>query len=96
MKYSLATKCIHHRGGLCYFLISAPNECKMCVNFVSADPEIKRKFGAGDRAVVTFYDIIKKDPRYRAMFPQSGTSVQMSLGLYEPGRDELPEDEEQH
>jgi len=92
MKYSLATKCIYHRDGMCYFLVSDPQPCTLCFNFASVDPKLKKELKI-NKPVVTFYDVIMKDSRYRALFPKSGTSVQMSLGSLYSGANELPEDE---
>jgi hypothetical protein len=91
MKYSLASKCIYYRDGMCYFLVSDPQPCNLCFNFVSADPVLKRELKI-HKPVITFYDVIMKDSRYRALFPKSGTSVQMSLGSLYSGSNELPED----
>ena len=93
MKYSVASKCIYYRDGLCYFLASDPQPCTLCFNFASADPQLKKEIRV-NAPVVTFFDLVTKDSRYRALFPKSGTSVQMSLGSLYPGSDELPEDEE--
>ena len=94
MKYSIASKCIYNRGGMCYFLVSDPQPCKLCVNFATADPGLKKELKI-EKALITFYDLIMKDPRYRAMFPTSGTSIQMNL--YSHVRSEkLPEDKEKH
>ena len=68
-------------------------EGSLCFNFASADPQLKRELKI-NKPVVTFYDIIMKDSRYRALFPRTGTSVQMSLGSLYPGTNELPDDEE--
>ncbi len=95
MKYSLASKCIYNRGGMCYFLVSEPQPCSLCFNFVSADPKLKRELKIS-KPVVTFYDLIMSDSRYRALFPQSGTSVQMSLGSLYSGTNKLPENEEEN
>ena len=95
MKFSVASKCIYHRDGLCYFLASDPKPCTLCFNFASADPQLKKELKIS-KPVVTFYDLIIKDSRYRALFPKSGTSVQMSLGSLYSGSNELPEDEEQY
>ena len=92
MKYAIASKCIYYRNGMCYFLISDPQPCKLCVNFVSADPKLKRDLKI-NKPVVTFYDLIVNDPRYRALFPTMGTSIQMSL-YSRP--EKLPEDQEEH
>ncbi len=91
MKYTMASKCIYNRGGMCYFLVSDPKPCTMCVNFVSADPALKRELKI-TKPVVTFYDLLMKDSRYRAMFPKSGSEMQMSLNsrAYE-----LPDDEDE-
>ncbi len=91
MKYSLASKCIYYRDGMCYFLVSDPQPCNLCFNFVSVDPVLKRELKI-HKPVITFYDVIMKDSRYRALFPKSGTSVQMSLGSLYSGSNELPED----
>lgn len=93
MKYSIASRCIYYRDGLCYFLASDPRPCTLCFNFASADPKLKRELRI-DKPVITFYDLIVGDSRYRALFPSSGTSVQMSLGSLYSGPNELPEDED--
>ena len=93
MKFYVASKCIYYRNGLCYFLASDPKSCTLCFNFASADPQLKKELKI-NKPVVTFYDLIMKDSRYRALFPKSGASVQMSLGSLYPGSNELPEDEE--
>lgn len=94
MKYSIASKCIYNRGGICYFLISDPQPCKLCVNFASVDPVLKKELKV-DKPIVTFYDLIMKDSRYRSMFPTSGTSMQMNL--YSHVRSEkLPDNEEEN
>ena len=90
MKYAMASRCIYHRNGMCYFLISDPQPCRLCVNFVSADPKLKKELKI-NKPVVTFYDLIMSDPRYRALFPASGTAVQMSL--YSRA-EKLPDNEE--
>ena len=92
MKYSMASKCIYNRGGMCYFLVSDPKPCTLCVNFVSADPSLKKE-GKSSKPLVTFYDLVLHDPRYRAMFPRSGTEIQLSLS--NSGPYELPDDETQ-
>ncbi len=91
MNYRMASKCIYNRGGMCYFLVSDPQPCKLCVNFVSADPSLLRELKT-KKPIVTFYDLVMNDPRYRAMFPRSGTEIQLSLNA---GTYELPEDENQ-
>lgn len=93
MKHTLSSKCIYHREGLCYFLVSDPEPCTLCPNFASADPKLKRELKIS-KPVVTFYDLITHDPRYRALFPQSGTAVQMSLGSLYSRSNELPDNEE--
>ncbi len=93
MKYSMASKCIYNRGGMCYFLVSDPHPCTLCVNFVSADSRLKKEVGS-TKPLITFYDLILSDPRYRAMFPRKGTEIQMSI--LEPGRYKLPDDEHEH
>ncbi|AGB04628.1 hypothetical protein AciM339_0748 [Aciduliprofundum sp. MAR08-339] len=93
MKYSIASRCIYYRDGMCYFLASDPRPCTLCFNFASADPKLKRELKI-DKPVITFYDLIMGDSRYRALFPSSGTSVQMSLGSLYPGSNELPDDED--
>ncbi len=90
MKYAVASKCIHYRDGMCYLLISDPQPCKLCVNFVSADPKLKKELKIS-KPVVTFYDLIVNDPRYRALFPASGHTMQMSL-YSRP--EKLPDNEE--
>ncbi len=89
MKFTMASKCIYNRGGMCYFLVSDPKPCTMCVNFCSSDPALKRELKI-NKPVVTFYDLLMKDSRYRAMFPKSGSEMQMSLNS---GAYELPHDE---
>ncbi len=89
MKHAIASKCIYNRGGVCYFLISDPQPCKLCVNFVSADPKLKKELKI-NKPLVTFYDLIINDPRYRAMFPKSGRAMQMSLYSR---TEKLPDDE---
>ncbi len=93
MKYSIASRCIYHRDGMCYFLASDPRPCTLCFNFASADPKLKRELKI-DKPVITFYDLIMGDSRYRALFPSSGTSVQMSLGSLYSGSNELPDNED--
>jgi hypothetical protein len=60
------------------------------VNFVSADPTLLKELKI-KKSVVTYYDLIAGDPRYRGMFPQSDNEMQLSLysGSYE-----LPDDED--
>ncbi len=93
MKYSIASRCIYYRDGMCYFLASDPRPCTLCFNFASADPKLKRELKI-DKPVITFYDLIMGDSRYRALFPSSGTSVQMSLGSLYSGSNKLPDDED--
>ncbi len=93
MKYSVSSKCIYNRDGMCYFLVSDPQPCKLCFNFISADPSLKKELKI-TKPVVTFYDLMMEDSRYRALFPKSGTAVQMSLGSLYSGSNELPEDED--
>ncbi len=93
MKFSVASRCIYNRDGMCYFLISDPQPCSLCFNFASADPQLKKELKIS-KPVVTFFDLITKDSRYRALFPKSGNAVQMSLGSLYPGSNELPENEE--
>ncbi len=78
MKYTMASKCIYNRGGMCYFLISDPQPCTLCVNFISADPALKKEIKT-TKSLVTYYDLVLKDPRYRAMFPKNGNEMQMTL-----------------
>ena len=92
MKYTLASKCIYNRNGMCYFLASDPKPCTLCANFVSADPDLKEELKI-NKPVITFYDLIMKDPRYRALFPKSGRSIQMSLGSLYSRANKLPENE---
>ncbi len=92
MKSKVASMCIYNRKGMCYLLVSAPEPCRgVCVNFASVHPKLLRDLKT-TKPVVTFYDLITSDPRYRAMFPRSGRNIQLSL-LYS-GTEELPEDEE--
>ena len=91
MKFTMASKCIHNRGGMCYFLMSEPQPCSMCVNFVSADPVILKELKI-KKSVVSYYDMVIADPRYRAMFPQSDNEVQLSLS--DSRTYELPDDED--
>ncbi len=78
MDKPLNTTCMHYREGKCYFVVSNPTKCKLCFNFVTTDPEIKKKYGITD-PVVTLYDIIKEDKVMRAMFPESGDAVQTTF-----------------
>ncbi len=90
MYYSMASKCIYNRGGMCYFLVSDPQPCKLCVNFASGDPSLLKELKTS-KAIATYYDLIMSDTRYRAMFPRNDREMQMSLNsrTYE-----LPDDED--
>ncbi|NPA74881.1 MAG: hypothetical protein GXO25_02220 [Euryarchaeota archaeon] len=90
MQYSMASKCMYNRGGKCYFLISEPQPCQLCVNFASADPSLLKELKI-KKSIATYYDLIMSDPRYRAMFPRSDNEMQLSLNsrAYE-----LPDDED--
>jgi len=70
-------KCIYNRNGKCYFLASEASECKLCPNFVSADPSLLREFKI-NRPVITHYDIISSDPAYKRIFG-GGKGIQKTL-----------------
>ncbi|MCD6106095.1 MAG: hypothetical protein DRN14_03210 [Thermoplasmata archaeon] len=77
MKTSITKYCMFHRKGMCYFLASEPRPCTLCPNFASASPELKKKLGI-DKPVITFWDLVKHDPRLRAFF-RDRTTMQMTL-----------------
>ncbi len=80
MDKPLNTTCIHYRDGDCYFVVSNPTKCKLCFNFTTFDPEVKKKYGITD-PVVTLYSILKEDKVMRAMFPESGDAVQTTFEI---------------
>lgn len=74
-----STQCIYNRNGLCFFLVSAPSECKMCLNFTSADPSLKNSLEV-DKPLVTYYDLLTYNPSYKKMF--GGRGVQQTLDSF--------------
>ncbi|MGC8663864.1 MAG: hypothetical protein ACP5SF_05225 [Thermoplasmata archaeon] len=75
MDVPLASKCIFHREGKCYFVISYPTKCNLCFNFVTSDPGIKRKYGF-NKTMISLYDILKVDKSFKTLFPSSGDEIQ--------------------
>lgn len=78
MDHPISSSCMFNRNGMCYFVISYPTKCNLCYNFLTSDPEIKRKYKI-NKPLVSLYDIVKVDKSFKTLFPESGEEVQTTF-----------------